>query len=284
MKLIENKTFPYERDLYGATNVRIVNCQFDGVEDGESALKEARDVTLEGCYMNLRYPLWHDVGVTLTDVTMTVNCRAALWYTHNVSITKSNLLGIKALRECTHIDVNSSKIVSPEFGWRSHYVTLTDCDVESEYLFLMASNVTLSNVRFKGKYSFQYVENVTIENSVLDTKDAFWHAKNVTVKNSVVKGEYLAWYSQNITFVNCTIIGTQPLCYCQGLTLVDCVMQDTDLSFEYSDVNATVKGNIVSVKNPRSGSITADSIGELIYTDDSKYPCNCKVSAAIIAT
>ena len=277
MKIIADKTFPYERDLYAATDVRLVNCTFDGVEDGESALKEARNVELEHCYMNLRYPLWHDVGVKLTDVTMTESCRAALWYTNEVRISDSNLLGIKALRECSHIDIADSKIVSPEFGWRSHFVSLSNCQVASEYLFLMASDIQLRDVQFKGKYSFQYVENVTIENSVLDTKDAFWHAKNVTVRNSVVKGEYLAWYSDNLTFVNCKIIGTQPLCYCTNLTLINCTMEETDLSFEYSDVKATIAGNVVSVKNPRSGSIVADSIGEIIYTDDSKYPCNCIV-------
>lgn len=277
MKIIFDKNFPFERDLYGATDLRLVNCKFDGIEDGESALKEARNVELESCYMNLRYPLWHDVGVKLVGVTMTANCRAALWYTDNVFVNKSNLLGIKAVRECSHVDVADSTIVSPEFGWKSHFITLTDTEVESEYLFLMATNVRLDGVKFKGKYSFQYTENVTIENSVLDTKDAFWHAKNVTVKNSIVKGEYLAWYSQNLTFVNCTIIGTQPLCYCEGLKLVNCKMEDTDLSFEYSDVEAEVAGNIMSVKNPRSGSIVADSIGEIIYTDDSKYPCRCEV-------
>ena len=58
MKIIEGKNFPYERDLYGVSDARIVNCTFDGIEDGESALKEARNVSLESCYMNLRYPLW----------------------------------------------------------------------------------------------------------------------------------------------------------------------------------------------------------------------------------
>jgi len=47
MKVIENKNFPKERDLYGVENVLIKNCSFDGEEDGESALKEARDVKLE---------------------------------------------------------------------------------------------------------------------------------------------------------------------------------------------------------------------------------------------
>lgn len=62
-------------------------------------------------------------------------------------------------------------------------------------------------------------------------------------------------------------IGTQPLCYCKNLKLVDCTMEDTDLSFEYSDVEADVKGHILSVKNPRSGHVIADSVGEIIRGD-----------------
>ena len=119
-------------------------------------------------------------------------------------------------------------------------------------------------------------ENLTIEDSILDTKDAFWHAKNVVVRNSTVKGEYLAWYSDGLTLINCRIIGTQPLCYCENLKLIDCTMEGTDLSFEYSDVQADIKGHIDSVKNPRSGVIAADSIGEIIR-DNPVYPCTGEV-------
>jgi len=136
--------------------------------------------------------------------------------------------------------------------------------------------VTLDRVKMKGKYSFQYMENLTIRDSYLDTKDAFWHSKNVTVINSTVKGEYLGWFSEGLTLINCAISGTQPLCYCKNLKLVDCTMEGTDLSFEYSDVEATVKGHIDSVKNPRSGSITADSVGEVIM-GDAVMECTGKV-------
>ena len=115
-----------------------------------------------------------------------------------------------------------------------------------------------------GKYSFQYTKNVTIKNSQLKTKDAFWHSKNVTVYDSVLQGEYLGWYSENLHLVRCKIIGTQPLCYAKGLVLEDCEMIDCDLSFEKSEVTASVKGTILSVKNPLSGTITADAINEII--------------------
>lgn len=108
------------------------------------------------------------------------------------------------------------------------------------------------------------MENLEIENSVLDTKDAFWHSKNVTVKDSVVKGEYLAWFSDGLTLINCKIIGTQPLCYCRNLKLINCEMEGTDLAFEYSDVEADIKGHVDSIKNPKSGTIIVDSVGEII--------------------
>lgn len=50
-------------------------------------------------------------------------------------------------------------------------------------------------------------------------------------------------------------------------------MIDCDLSFENSDVNATVSGEIMSIKNPLQGSkIATDSIGEIII-ESSKYGC-----------
>ena len=44
-------------------------------------------------------------------------------------------------------------------------------------------------------------------------------------------------------------------------------MLDTDLSFEKSDVQATITTPIRSVKNPTSGCISAPAVQELIRTD-----------------
>ena len=53
-------------------------------------------------------------------------------------------------------------------------------------------------------------------------------------------------------------------------------MINTDLSFEYSDVNATIKGRILSIKNPRSGKIIVDEVGSIIK-EDSITKDNCKI-------
>lgn len=278
MNCYENQTYDEERALYGIRNAEVKNCTFAGPADGESALKETAHLQIQDCRFLLRYPLWHLDAGALTGCIMTDTCRAALWYDNDLRIEHCELGGIKALRECDRTSMEACKINSTEFGWFCRGLQAKDCELTSEYPFLYSRDMSFDNLRMKAKYSFQYVENVLIRNSVLDTKDAFWHGKNITVVDSIVKGEYLAWYSENITFIRCKIIGTQPLCYARGLVLEDCEMEETDLSFENSDVNATVRGSILSVKNPRNGSIVADEIGEIIL-DEYRLPgADCTIT------
>ncbi len=264
MKLIENLVMDEERALYGSSGITVRNCRFDGPADGESAIKECSDVTVEDTYFNLRYPMWHVHGLKISSSEMTGLCRAALWYSDNIRISNTKLHGIKALRECRDVTIDSSSVISPEFGWSVHGLKMTDTSAESEYFLMGSSGIVFDNVRLKGKYSFQYVKNVEISGSEFDTKDAFWHAKNVNVRDSVINGEYLAWYSEDLTFINCTIRGTQPLCYCKGLKLINCRMEDCDLAFERSHVEAEITTPVISIKNPLSGRITVPAAGEII--------------------
>ena len=274
---IIGKQFDEERALYDLTHGDVKDCTFAGPADGESVLKEARDVRLDHCRFSLRYPLWHVDGFRMHDSSMDELTRAPIWCAQNGRITESEISSIKAIRECENITLDGCTISSEEFGWKCRNITLTNSIITAQYIFLDSRDVTLDNVQMKGKYSFQYMENLTIRNSVLDTKDAFWHSKNVTVENCVVKGEYLAWFSDGLTLKNCKIIGTQPLCYCKNLTLIDCTMEGTDLAFEYSDVQATIQGHVDSIKNPRSGEIIVDSVGEVIL-GDAVMECTGKVT------
>ena len=267
MKTIMNQTFDEERALYGSKDVEVVNCRFDGPADGESAFKECSDIAVKDCYFNLRYPFWHDKGLKISGSEMTEACRAALWYTEDAEITDTKLHGIKALRECANVRIKGCDIISPEFGWSVRGINMKDTSAEGEYFMLRSDHLTFDNVKLKGKYSFQYITDSVFTNCDFDTKDAFWHARNVIVRDSVVKGEYLAWYCENVTFENCTLIGTQPLCYCKGLKLINCRMVDCDLAFEKSDVEAEIVSDVLSIKNPRSGRITAESVGEIIMDD-----------------
>ncbi len=274
--IIENQTFDEERALYNLKDTEVKNCTFAGEKDGESVLKETRNICVRDCVFSLRYPLWHAKKYELINSTFDEKTRVPIWYSDEGLIENCKLNGIKMLRECNNAIIRNSEIISPEFGWKCNNVTIEDTKIESEYIFLDSKNIKIKHIEFQGKYSFQYVENLEIENCTLDTKDAFWHAKNVTVKNSIVKGEYLAWFSDGLTLINCKIIGTQPLCYCKNLKLINCTMEGCDLAFEYSEVEADIKGNVDSIKNPKSGTITVDSVGEII-NEDSIMEVNGKV-------
>ena len=267
MNIFEYLNLDEERALYGTRDSLIRFCNFSGPTDGESALKECRDITLEDCEFHLRYPFWHVENATVRRITMTEGCRAAFWYDRDLHVFDSTLGGIKAFREMDHCSLESCTIDSKEFGWMCRDLTVKNCTLTTEYPFLSCRNLEIEGLEMHGKYSFQYCENVVIRNSVLDTKDAFWHAKNVTVYDSVVKGEYLAWYSENLRLVNCKIVGTQPLCYCKNLVLENCTTEGCDLSFENSQVQATIHGAVDSVKNPAGGFISADAIGEVILDE-----------------
>ena len=275
-ELITNQTFDAERSLYALKNADVTACVFAGPADGESALKECRGVKVHNCSFSLRYPLWHAKDFLLSDSHMDTLTRAPMWYTELGTLRHCRIEGVKAVRECRDTLIEGCVISSPEFGWKCHKINIRSCSIESEYLLFDSSDAEISKLSMRGKYSFQYMENVTIDDSVLDTKDAFWHSKNVTVTDSVIKGEYLGWFSENLTLINCKISGTQPLCYCKGLRLINCEMEGADLAFEYSDVEAHIHGEILSVKNPKSGRIVADSIGEIIL-EDSIMQTDCKI-------
>ena len=267
MKTIKNQTFDEERALYGSDGVVLEDCAFDGPADGESALKESRNIRVSRTFCNLRYPFWHDHNLEIRDCEMTELCRAALWYSDDITITGTKMHGIKALRECSNVKVEDCDIISPEFGWSVRNIEMRRCHAESEYFMMRSENIHFEDVNFKGKYSFQYIKNAVFENCVFDTKDAFWHGENITVKNSTIKGEYFAWYSDGLILINCKIIGTQLFCYCKNLKLINCEMIDTDLCFEKSDVEATVTTPVISIKNPHTGHIYVPEVGEMIMDD-----------------
>ena len=268
MKIIEDQKFDQERAFYAACDLYIRNCAFDGPADGESAVKESRNIRLEHVYCNLRYPFWHDHGLKITDSQLTPLCRAALWYSDHIEIEDTKMHGIKALRECSNVTIKNCDIVSPEFGWSVKNIQMEKTKAESEYFMMRSENLDFSEVELKGKYSFQYIKNGEFNGCIFDTKDAFWHGENITVRNSVIKGEYLAWYSNGLTLINCKIMGTQPFCYCRNLKLIDCEMIDTDLCFEKSQVEATITTPVISIKNPISGQIVAPEVGEIIRDEE----------------
>ena len=137
-------------------------------------------------------------------------------------------------------------------------------------------NVKIDGLVSDSKYVFQYVKNVEIHNAKITTKDAFWEVEDVTIYDSELNGEYLGWHSHRLKLVRCHITGEQPLCYAHDLILEDCTFgEDCDRAFEYSELNADIRGRITNIKNPRTGIIVADEIGSITIDENIKAPADC---------
>ncbi len=142
-----------------------------------------------------------------------------------------------------------------------------------------SQDIRVDGFNLVGNYAFDGAKNVEIHHATLMTKDALWNCENVTVYDSQIIGEYLGWNSKNIRFINCTIESDQDLCYMDNVKLENCTLLNTDLAFEYCrNIDADVVSTIDSVKNPLSGRIHAQAIGEIIMDDPEVDPHQTLIS------
>ena len=277
MKTIKDEEFGGERPLFGSQDLRLENCT---IHHGESALKNCRNIEVDNCRFEGKYPFWHVDGFKITNCVFTEGARAALWYSRGCFMADTLIEAPKMFRELKGIALRNVRIPdAQETLWHCSDVDIENVEVgHADYLFMHTDNIRIRDWRQHGNYSFQYCRNVVIDDADIHSKDAFWNTKNVTVRNSRLDGEYLAWYSEGLHLINCHISGTQPLCYCKGLVLENCTFgPDADLAFEDSDVRADIRGNVTSIKNPRTGEITVDSVGEIILDEFRKEPADCKI-------
>ena len=274
-QVIKDTFFEGERPLFATSNIRLENVKF---YPGESALKECNNIEVSKSEFMCKYPFWHNENTLIEDSLFTVYSRAAIWYSKNIRMINSRVEAPKMFREIDGLYLENVKIPSAgETIWNCRDITLRNVEARGgDYIFLNGVDIDIDGFYLQGNYSFQDAKNVVIRNARLDSKDAFWKTENVTVYDSELNGEYLGWHSKNLKLVNCKISGTQPLCYCTNLILENCTFgENSDLAFEYSDVNAVINSHVVSIKNPSSGSIVAQSVGEIIIDENCKNPRNC---------
>ncbi len=280
METIKNQEFGGERPLFASKDLRLENVTFHA---GESALKCCENIEAVDCLFEGKYPFWHTKGFRVEHCTFTPGARAALWYSSDLVMEQTQVDAPKMFREMHRLSLTDVKIPdAQETLWHCTDVRLRQVEVSNaDYLFMHSEHIDIEDYKQQGNYSFQYCKNVEIHNAHIDSKDAFWGTENVTVYDSELTGEYLGWHSKNLRLVRCKISGTQPLCYCENLILEDCSFApDADLAFEDSTLQATVNGPITSVKNPRSGHLKVENIGELIIDKNILAPANCIIETA----
>lgn len=278
MKIIKDKVFGGERPLFGSHDLKLENVK---IIEGESAIKECSNIDAVNCVFEGNYPFWHVHRFCIVDCFFDVGGRSALWYSDNLVMKNTRIDAPKMFREMNGIDIENVVMNdADEVFWRCKDINIRNLELHGgTYPFMFSERIKIDGLVSDSKYVFQYVKNVEIHNAKITTKDALWEVENVTVYDSELNGEYLGWHSKNLRLVNCHISGEQPLCYAHDLILENCTFDiECDRAFEYSTLNADIKGCITNIKNPTSGVIIADEIGSVTIDENIKAPADCKIS------
>lgn len=284
MKEIKNQEFGGERPLYREHDLHLDNVT---IHLGESAIKETYNIEAENCQFEGKYVLWECRGFKVKNCLFKETSRSSMWYSSNLEMEDCNVEAPKMFRRMHGISLKNCQFPNAEETlWDCDNVRIENCTIaNADYFAMHTDNIYINKYHQDGNYSFQYSKNVEIHHAVLNSKDSFWECENVSIYDSEINGEYLGWYSKNLKLVRCHISGEQPLCYCENLVLEDCTFDpESNLAFEYSTVHATINGDILSVKNPTSGSIEVHGkIGDLILNSNIKAPANCVIKSGLPA-
>lgn len=277
MELIKDKELGGERPLFGIKDTRLENVT---ITEGESGIKCCKNIEADNCRFVGKYPWWHVDGSVITNCLFEPGSRSAIWYSNDMTMRDTVINAPKLFREMENLTLENVVINdADETFWRVRNIRIKNVKLhDGTYPFMFCDDVYADGLESDSKYVFQYCKNVELHNAKITTKDSFWECENVTIYDSELDGEYLAWHSKNVRLVRCHISGEQPLCYAEGLVLEDCTFDAAcDRAFEDSDVEASIIGGITNIKNPRTGHITADSVGSVTIDENVKAPNNCVI-------
>ena len=275
MELIKNKEFGGERPLFATHDLRLENIT---IVDGESGIKQCQNMECYDSKFYGKYPWWHVDGAKIENCYFAPGSRSAIWYTNDLVMKHCTIDGPKFFREMKNVELEDVIINdADETFWKVKSLRLKNVTLhEGTYPFMFSEDIYVDGLESDAKYVFQYCKNVEIHNAKIVTKDSFWECENITIYDSLLDGEYLAWHSKNVRLVNCHLAGEQLLCYAQNLVLENCTIDAAcDRMFEYSTVEADIRGHIEHIKNPSSGHIIADSIGSITIDENVRQPNNC---------
>lgn len=264
-----------ERALFQGRDLRIHDSVF---RDGESPLKESENIDLYGSLFQWKYPLWYSKHIYAKDCTWYNTARAGVWYTDHILVEDALIEAPKNFRRCQDLSlVRVTMSDAQETLWHCRDVKMDYVTATGDYFAMNCENLQVNHFTLAGNYSFDGVKNMEIRNARMLSRDAFWNSDQVTVYDSFISGEYLGWNARNLTLINCTIESLQGMCYIDNLVMKNCKLINTTLAFEYSTVDAEITGKIDSVMNPKSGTIRADAIEELIIEKDKVDPSGIKI-------
>lgn len=148
--------------LWYSDNIEIRDTAMHGIK----ALRECRDIRIDGC--DIVSP---EFG----------------WSAKNIS-----------MKDCT--------AESEYFLMRAEDITAERLSFKGKYSFQYIKNAVFENCNFDTKDAFWHAENVTVKNSVVKGEYLGWYSDGLTLINCQIIGTQPLCYCKNLKLINCEMI------------------------------------------------------------------------------
>ena len=150
--IISDRILSGERALFQARELVIDRCIF---ENGESPLKEGRNLRLNQVSFKWKYPLWYCRNITVSDSAFFEMGRAGIWYTDDITMTDCLYEAPKGFRK-----VRRGRIANVRFPnaqetlWNCEDMELENVTARGDYFAMNLSRARISGLDLVGNYGF----------------------------------------------------------------------------------------------------------------------------------
>ena len=168
-KEIRQQYLTGERPLFMGKDLKICDTIFD---DGESPLKESRNIELYGSMFKWKYPLWYSKDILVEDCTWFEMARAGVWYTDNITVRNAMIEAPKNFRRCTGVVLENVDFPNAqETLWNCSQVKMDRVTAKGDYFAMNCTDMELNDFKLDGNYSFDGAKNVEIHNAKMLSKE-----------------------------------------------------------------------------------------------------------------
>lgn len=150
--------------LWYSNQIEITDTKLHGIK----ALRECRDVTINGC--DVQSP---EFG----------------WSVHQM-------------------EMRDSTVESEYFMMRSTHLRIYNIQMKGKYSFQYIEDAVFENCTFDTKDAFWHAKNVTVRNCVIKGEYLGWYCENVTFENCKIIGTQPLCYCRNLKLIHCEMLDT----------------------------------------------------------------------------
>lgn len=201
--IIENCSFDGPADGESAikecSDVTVRNCRFNlrypfwhvhGLNISDSDMTEL-----------CRAALWYSDNIVITAAKM--HGIKALRECRDVKIEGCDIISPEFGWSVSNIDMSNTSAESEYFMLRSQNLSFREVSFKGRYSFQYIKNAVFEHCNFDTKDAFWHAENIVVRNSFVKGEYLAWYSNGLTLENCVITGTQPLCCCKNLRLINC---------------------------------------------------------------------------------